>query len=189
MRARGVIGKILLLKEFSMKLLRQIAVGILILLVFSGCIPIFVTPDGRVVSVDTNLNNVVTVFEPSRGQGATYRQGEAIAFNVYALQDGYLTLTALEPNGDVYVFSRNIFIRGGESVFLAGPDSRHTFGIETDAPRGIHRVRASFTSNSTDVNIVTYSNVIGDDGWTQSIRADISPYSVRDVVETSFFVQ
>ncbi len=171
-----------------MQLLQKMLIGVLLLGVSSGCIPIFVTPDGTIVGVD-NLNNVVSVFEPSRGLGATYRQGEAISFNVYAFQDGYLTLTALEPDGDVYVFSRNIFIRGGENVLLSGPDSRHTFGIELDAPRGIHRVRASFTSNPTDISVVTYSNVIGDDGWTQSIRADISPYTVRDVVETSFFVQ
>jgi hypothetical protein len=168
--------------------IKRMLLGGLLLLALSGCIPIFVTSDGRVVGV-ADLSDVVTVFEPSRGQGASYRQGEAIAFNVYALQDGYLTLTALEPDGSVYVFSRNIFIRGRENVFLAGPDSRHTFGIELDAPRGIHRVRASFTSSPTDVSIVTYSNVIGDDGWTQSIRADISPYNLRDVVETSFFVQ
>ena len=171
-----------------MKRLQKLAVGVLLVTALSGCIPIFVTPDGTIIGVD-NLSNVLSVFEPSRGSGAVYSQGEAIAFNVYSLQDGYLTLTALEPDGDVYVFSRNIFIRGGETIFLSGPDSRHTFGIELDAPRGIHRVRASFTSNSTDINIVTYSNIIGDDGWTQSIRADISPYNVRDVVETSFFVQ
>jgi Domain of unknown function (DUF4384) len=171
-----------------MRLLQKLLMGALLLGVLTGCIPIFVTPDGTIVGVD-NLTNVVSVFEPSRGLGATYRQGEAIGFNVYALQDGYLTLTALEPDGDVYVFSRNIFIRGGESVLLNGPDSRHTFGIEVDAPRGIHRVRASFTSSPTDISVVTYSNVIGDDGWTQSIRTDISPYTVRDIVETSFFVQ
>lgn len=171
-----------------MKWLRTFMLSMLLLMVLSGCIPIFVTPDGTIVGVD-NLTRLITVFEPSRGQGASYRQGEAIAFNVYALQDGYLTLTALEPDGNVYVFSRNIFIRGNQRILLTGPSDRFTFGIETNAPRGIHRVRASFTTNPTNVNNVSYQGIVGYDGWTQSIQADIAAYTVRDVVETSFFVQ
>jgi Domain of unknown function (DUF4384) len=173
-----------------MNLLQKTLLGLFILITLSSCIPVFVTPDGTVVGIGfDNLSDVIVVFEPSRGLGATYRQGDPIAFTVRTLQDGYLTLTALEPDGDVYVFSRNIFIRGGETIFLSGPDSRNIFSLEFNAPRGIHRVRASFTPSQTNTNSVTYSNIIGNDGWTQSISAEISPYSVRDVVETSFFVE
>jgi Domain of unknown function (DUF4384) len=173
-----------------MKFLKNGVFSLITMVMLSGCIPIFVTPDGTVVGVGfDNLSDVIVVFEPSRGLGATYRQGDPIAFTVRTLQDGYLTLTALEPDGDVYVFSRNIFIRGGETVNLSGPDSRNTFSLEFNAPRGIHRVRAAFTPDQTNTNGVTYRNVIGNDGWTQSISAEISPYSLRDVVETSFFVE
>ena len=128
------------------------------------------------------LHNVITLFEPTRGQGAGYRIGDRISFNVRTDRDGYLTLTSIDEDGFVHTFARNIFIRGGRTVTLDGPDSRHVFSVEP--PRGVVRVRASFSSGRTDTTRVRYTGQRGEDAWTQRISVDLAPHDVRDVVET-----
>ena len=133
------------------------------------------------------LNEVISVFQPSRGVGANYRVGESIAFDVRTESDGYLTLTSIDPDGYVHTFARNIFIRGGRTVTLEGPESRHIFTVEP--PRGLLRIRASFSSDRTDTSRVRYQGQRGEEAWTQSISVELRPYDVRDVAETHIYVR
>jgi hypothetical protein len=132
------------------------------------------------------VSSIIQMFEPTRGAGATYYVGEDIAFRVLTAQDGYLTLSAIDPDGTVYTFARNLYVRGGQVQILAGPDSRSVFSLVP--PRGFHRVRAAFTPTPTGGSVV-YRGVFGEGQWTQTIAADLRPYSVRDVVQTSFYLR
>jgi hypothetical protein len=133
------------------------------------------------------LDDVITRFTPTRGVGASYRVGDPIAFDVRTTNDGYLTLTSIDPDGFVHTFARNISVRGGVTQTIEGPDSRHIFTV--DPPRGLLRIRASFTSGRTDTSRVTYRGQRGEDAWTQSISVEVRPYDVRDVVETHIYVR
>lgn len=133
------------------------------------------------------LQEVITQFTPTRGAGATYRVGEAIAFNLRTTSDGYVTLTSIDPDGYVHTFARNIFVRGGTTQTIEGPDRRHIFTVEP--PRGLVRIRASFTSGRTDTSRVSYRDKRGEEAWTQSISVDVRPYDTRDVAETYIHVR
>jgi hypothetical protein len=171
--------------------MKRFKIGLLIVLlafVIAGC-RIVVTPGN--VSVGTSLrfgielSSVIQVFEPTRGAGASYRVGDAISFTILTNRTGYITLSAIDPDGTVYVFARNIYVRGGATTTISGVDSRTIFTLQP--PRGLHRVRASFTPSATGAAI-TYTNVYGDDNWTRIVVNDVRPYEVRDIVETRFFL-
>ena len=171
--------------------LKLLAVSLLLALM-SSCTVTFLPNDDADITVRTNVrygievNDIIRVFEPTRGRGSTYFVGDGIAFTVLTREDGYITLTAIDPDGTVYVFARNIFVRGGQQTSISGT-SEGSFQIAP--PGGLQRVRASFTASRVDTSRVTYRGVIGEDGWTQRIVADIRPYSVRDIAETRFFIQ
>ena len=158
-------------------------------LVIAGC-RVVVTPGD--VSVRTTVrfgievSPIIQVFEPTKGSSSSYRVGEAIAFRILTARTGYITLSAIDPDGTVYVFARNILVQGGVRTSISGVDSRTIFTLQP--PRGLHRVRAAFTPSATNA-AVTYSNVYGEDNWTRIVIDDVRPYSVRDIVETRFFLE
>ncbi len=171
--------------------MKRLIVGVVIVLlglVLVGC-RIIVTPGN--ISVGTNvrfgieLSSVIQVFEPTKGVGSSYQIGEAISFRVLTNRTGYVTLSAIDPDGTVYVFARNIYVQGGVVSTISGADSRTIFTLQP--PRGLHRVRASFTPSATGAAI-TYTNVYGEDNWTRIVVNDVRPYNVRDIAETRFFL-
>lgn len=172
----------------------RVAAALALVLALGGC-TVYLT-DGE-TSVRTSvrgritfgvpLNDVISYFAPTRGAGANYRVGESIAFDIRTDRSGYVTLTSIDPDGYVHTFSRNIYVRGGSRQTIEGPDARHIFTV--DPPRGLLRIRASFTSSRTDPGRVSYRDKRGEDAWTQSISVDVRPYDVRDVVETHIYVR
>jgi hypothetical protein len=176
------------LEGVRMKSLKLGFLVVLLGLVVAGC-RIVVTPGN--VSVGTSLrfgielSSVIQVFEPTRGAGSGYRVGDSISFRILTNRTGYITLSAIDPDGTVYVFARNIYVRGGETTTISGADSRTIFTLQP--PRGLHRVRAAFTPSATGAAI-TYTNVYGEDNWTRIVVNDVRPYEVRDIVETRFFL-
>lgn len=166
--------------------------GLALTLLLSAC-RVYVKP-GQVsvhghVSFGIPLANIITSFQPDRGQGATYTVGENVAFRIRTTSNGYITLTALDPDGSIYVFGRNIYVRGGVSNLITGPDSRHQWTLTP--PRGLQRVRASFTPSPTNTSRVIYRGRSGANTWTQSIVTDIKPFpaNARDIAQTYFYIQ
>lgn len=141
---------------------------------------------GGSVRFGIELSPVIQVFEPTRGAGSSYSVGEAISFRILTDRSGYVTLSAIDPDGRVYVFARNIYVRGGQTTVISGQDSRTIFTLQP--PRGLHRVRAAFTPSATGTASITYTNVYGEDNWTRIVVNDVRPYQVRDIVETRFFI-
>ncbi len=170
-------------------MIRSILAFIALSALLSAC-TIYVTPDGTSVSPGLGgqeYNDIITEFEPDRGGGASYDIGDDISFRVRTTRDGYLTLTSLNPDGSIDVFGRNIFVRGGRTNLIPSLDSRVSYQV--GGPRGLNRVRASFTPRETDTERVIYRGRSGEDVWTQTIESDIRSYEVRDVARTSFYVR
>jgi hypothetical protein len=128
----------------------------------------------------------IEFFEPDRGRTASYRVGERIAFDVRTNVDGFVTLSALDANGAVYVFARNVPVRGGRAERIEGIGPRQRFVV--DPPLGRHFVRASFTPARTD-EIVLYVGIIGYDAWLRQISLELRPFDAHDQRETVFTVR
>lgn len=165
-------------------------VGVMLLgLVLAGC-RVVITPGsnvsvGATVRFGIEVSPVIQVFEPTRGAGSSYNVGESISFRVLTDRTGYITLSAIDPDGSVYLLVQNIYVRGGETAIISGPDSRSIFTLQP--PRGLHRVRAAFTPSATGTASITYQSR-GEDNWTRIVVNDVRPYEVRDIVETRFFL-
>ena len=80
--------------------------------------PADVSVSGR-VRFGIQLSDVVTTFEPTRGRGAIYGLNESISFRLRSAQSGYITLTAIDPTGEVYPIIRNVYVRAGETRIIS----------------------------------------------------------------------
>lgn len=128
----------------------------------------------------------IEFFEPQRGPNTVYRVGEQIGFRIRTNMDGYVTLTALDPDGRVYVFARNIRVQGNRTTLIEGISPRLLFFV--DPPLGRHFVRATFTPARTDERVV-YSGVRGRDAWLRQLTFELRPFDAFDQRETSFTVR
>jgi hypothetical protein len=124
-------------------------------------------------------------FEPDRGDASRYRVGDPIGFRVRTNADGFVTLTAIDPDGSVYVFARNIPVRGGRTEVITGLSPRQRFVV--DPPLGRHRVRAAFTPARTDERVV-YLGIVGYDRWLNQISLELRFFDAFDQRETTFSV-
>jgi hypothetical protein len=167
------------------RLLRLVPFVLVLSAALSAC-SIYVRPGGP-ISVGVPLDNVITFFEPTRGAGATYFVGEGVEFRIRTRDSGYVTLSAMDPDGRVYVFARNIYVPANRTVTLPTPEMRVSFSAAP--PRGLHRIRAAFTSARTDPTHVHYSGRHGEGDWTSAIEIDIRGYPVRDVALTTLYIR
>ncbi len=131
------------------------------------------------------LNDVVTEFRPTRGVGSTYYVGEEVRFLITTTQPGYVTLSAIDPDGSVYVFSRNILVPLGSSVL---PLDSQRVVYNAAPPRGHHRIRVTFTARPTSGTVV-YSGRRGDSEWSAAIELELRQADVRDIAETTLVIR
>ena len=162
----------------------------LLALLLASC-TVYVSPDDDVsvrgrVRFGIEVSDIIQVFEPNRGSGATYFVGDEVSFRVRTNRDGYISLTALDPDGRVQTFARDVYVRGGETTVIPSRDASYVFTVEP--PRGLQRVRAAFTPARTGER-VRARVITGEDQWTQSIVTNVRPYDVRDIAETRFFIE
>lgn len=173
------------------KYTRWLLAGLLLVLL-AGC-AVYVEPGVQVRasgSYRIALGNVIAVFEPDRGEGATYSVGEEIRFRVLGDRSGYVTLTAIDPDGLVYVLGpRNVYVERGVMTTL--PTARYNIRFTAAPPRGFHRVRASFTPNPTNTTVTVYRGKRGTDVWTETIVTEVERYprEARDIAETNLFIR
>ncbi len=160
------------------------AIGALILAALLSACTITVRPSG-VGTSDYPLSYVIEEFRPTRGSGASYGVGENIDFMIVVSQPGYVTLSAIDPDGSVYVFARNLRVESGVNYL---PRAADRVVYTAGAPRGLHYVRASFTSGRTDAS-VTYRGRSGGSEWNSAINLEIRGFPVRDVAETTLYIR
>lgn len=166
------------------------AVSIGVSLLLTSC-AVYVSPDHLQVAgrYRIALGNVIRVFEPNRGQGSTYNVGEEIRFRIVTSRSGYVTLTAIDPDGFVYVLGpRNTYVDAGETIL---PVARDNIRFTAAPPRGFHRVRVSFTPQPTDTTVTVYRGRRGVDTWTETIVTEVERYpsDARDIAETNLFIR
>jgi hypothetical protein len=163
------------------------AAALLTMLLLAGCA--LTVTDGQTtvrssltgrINISLPLNPVITRFAPTRGEGAYYRVGEPIQFNIATSTSGYVTLTYLDASGAVNVFARNIYVTGGNNL-ISGPDARHTF--EVGFPPGVMLIRAAFTPQPTS-STVAYAGIRSQSAWSSQIQLDVRGSAYADVVQT-----
>jgi len=150
-------------------------------LLLSAC-TITITP---APNIEITLSDEILEFHPSRGAGATYYVGDNIEFRLRTRRAGYVTLTAIDPDGVVYELSRNVRVPGG-TVFLPTREQRVVYTAAP--PRGVHRIRATFTTQPTSGTVV-YRGRRGDAEWSAAIEVELRPHEVRDIAETSLIIR
>jgi len=161
--------------------LRSILSVALIAVVASACTVVVQPGTGGI----GNLDGVIVDFRPTRGVGAIYNVGDEIQFLIQTSSPGFVTLTAIDPDGRVYVISRNIAVSGGTTIL---PTAEQRVVFNAAPPRGFHRVRASFTSTRTSETVV-YSGRRGDGEWSNAISIEINPAPLRDMRETNLTIR
>ncbi|WP_027481451.1 DUF4384 domain-containing protein [Deinococcus pimensis] len=136
------------------------------------------------VSVNVSQANLVTNFQPDRGEGSTYFVGERIRFNLSTARDGYVTVVSLDPDGRGDVLLNNAFVRAGTSTI--GADNR----FQITPPRGVQRVRVIFTTERPSSTLV-FRGQYSRGEWNTYTESYVRPYGVeqRDVYETFFYIR
>ncbi|MEZ4607263.1 MAG: DUF4384 domain-containing protein [Deinococcales bacterium] len=128
--------------------------------------------------------DIISVFMPDRGEGASYFVGETVSFRFHSRLSGYVTLSAIDPDGAVYVLEANLPVVAGQMMNF--PNGRSSYRLVP--PAGLHRVRAAFSPSRTAGN---YNQLQGSDLWTQRIVTELEPYPAdqRAVAETYFYLR
>jgi len=140
------------------------------------------------VSVDRPRLVRSAVIERFESFSSSYRVGSRVSFRIRTNQPGYVTLTAFDPDGSVYVIARNVPVRGNRVESIPAPFGRTTFVAVP--PTGVHLVRAHFTPEPTPER-VRFVGIGSLDGWLTQIVLEIRGfgYGAEDVVETRFEIR
>lgn len=152
----------------------------------TGCTITFVPGDVRVdVDRPPARPAVIERFESVRG---VYRVGDPVSFRIATATSGYVTLTAIDPDGSVYVIARNVRVEGGgRTQVIPAADARIAFVAVP--PTGRHAVRAHFTPRRTAETVV-FGGVVGSDAWTARIQLELdgTGYVLDDIAEARFSI-
>ena len=119
---------------------------------------------------------------------SSYRVGDRIAFRIRTNRPGYVTLTARDPDGSVYVLARNVAVRGNRVEIVPAPLGRVSFVAA--APLGLHLVRAHFTPEPTPER-VTFVGSASLDAWLAQIVLEITGFGfgANDVAQTTLTIR
>jgi hypothetical protein len=141
-------------------------------------------PDGGrpVVSATLPGDGSILQFEVAPN---TIRPSTTLTFRTRFARAGYLTVSALAPNGRVEVLLRNVPVAPGFQLVppVGAPPSER---IQASAPTGRWVVRAQFAEVRTAAR---YQNVQGYDAWTVAVADDLRGAANASVFETSYEVE
>ena len=138
-----------------------------------GACTITISPGGSTVApIRVEAEGIITVFDPTR---EAYRIGERIEFRIRTSGPGFVTLTAYDPDGSVYVIARNVPVEGGGIEVI--PPRSGRLGFVAAPPTGTHLVRAHFTPTRTDERIVLTGTATMD-GWLARLMVELNGYGL-----------
>jgi hypothetical protein len=170
----------------SMRRLTTTMTLISVALLLSAC-TITIVPDPVVVSPrpDPVPSSVIERFESVL---SSYQVGDRISFRIRTGRSGFVTLTAYDPDGSVYVIARNVPVAGNRIETIPAPFGRTSFVAAP--PTGRHLVRAHFTPERT-AEEVTFRGRVSLSVWLSSILVEIRGYGygVDDIAETRFDIR
>jgi hypothetical protein len=152
-----------------------------IVLATSAC-TITILPSGPFDDARPRPSAVIERFESVR---RSYAIGDDVRFRIATNRPGYVTLTAIDPDGSVYVIARNLEVSGRGIEILPPPNSR--FPFVAVPPTGRHVVRAHFTPSRTPERVV-FRGLVGFDSWSSAIAIELSGtgFVLDDVAEVRF---
>jgi hypothetical protein len=105
-----------------------------------------------------------------------------IYFRYQVRSGGYLTVSALAPDGRVTMLARDVQVGTGPRLH---PEVGSGERIQASAPAGVWRVRAEWTPQPTGAR---YTGVRGLDAWTAAIAANLAGIADASVAEASYEV-
>lgn len=154
----------------------------------SACTITFLPADDTTVDRPRPAPVASTTIERFEAFSSNYRVGDRIAFRIRTNRPGYVTLTARDPDGSVYVLARNVAVRGNRVEIIPAPLGRVSFVAA--APLGSHLVRAHFTPEPTPER-VTFVGSASLDAWLAQIVLEIGGFGfgADDVAQTTFSVR
>lgn len=168
----------------STRIRRPVATSVAIAaaaLLLASC-TITIRPGEGFVIVTPGASSIIESFAATR---SVYRVGDRVSFRIETRGPGYVTLTAIDPDGRVYVIARNVPVtgRGVEQIPVAG--SRVVFLAVP--PTGRHVVRAHVTPAPTAERVV-FAGLFGQDAWYAAIRLELdgTGFVFEDTAETAF---
>lgn len=121
--------------------------------------------------------NLISEFQPDRGQGGNYAIGERISLRVGVRRSGYITLVIYDPEGTVQLL-------GSEPVSAGVNIVPTRYALIAGAPHGRSFIRAFFSSTPRvyDYQGRGYSTSVWDRDTAQFLRS--LPEDSRDVRQT-----
>lgn len=185
---------------------RQPLLALVLALVLSACAVTFVpgdpgdverpTPPTDVARPDPTRPAVDRPVAPAAlpGDGSilqfevtpnTIRPSSTLIFRTRFARAGYLTVSAMAPNGRIDVLLRNVPVTPGFQLVppVRAPASER---VQASAPFGTWVVRAQFSEVRTPAR---YQSVQGYDAWTAAVAADLSGAANASVFETAYEVE
>jgi hypothetical protein len=105
-----------------------------------------------------------------------------IYFRFQVRRGGYLTVSALAPDGRVTMLARDVPVGTGPRLY---PEPGSAVRILASAPTGVWRVRAEWTPQPTQAR---YTGVRGLDAWTDAIAANLAGIAEASVAEAFYEV-
>ncbi len=106
-----------------------------------------------------------------------------IFFRAMVREAGFLTVSALAPNGRVTMLATDVPIEAGRQLLY--PPSGGATRLLASAPTGVWEVRAAWTPRPTNAR---YQGVQGRDAWTSAILRSLAGVEGASVYETSYRV-
>ena len=115
----------------------------------------------------------------------TIRPSSTMIFRTRFARAGYLTVSAMAPNGRVEVLLRNVPVAPGFQLVppVAAPPSER---VQASEPVGRWVLRAQFAEVRTAAR---YQNVQGYDAWTIAVVDDLRGAANASVFETAYEVE
>ena len=133
--------------------------------------PAVLPGDGSILQFEVTPNNI--------------RPSSTLIFRTRIARAGYLTVSAMAPNGRIEVLLRNVPVTPGFQLVppVAAPPSER---VQASAPVGRWVLRAQFAEVRTAAR---YQNVQGYDAWTAAVVDDLRGAANASVFETAYEVE
>lgn len=145
--------------------------------------PVVTTSGGVVIYVSGGIqvSRIIGDFQPTKGVGATYINGERLVLRADLAYSGYLTLLIYNPAQWDNSVLTNIPVQAGLNLISQLPNGAGELGVAP--PFGVTRIRAIFTPRP--IALGSYRWVSAQDLNNVTARL-LNPYNVgeRDFAET-----
>ena len=151
--------------------------------------PTVTVTGGIRITIGIRVADIITDFQPTRGEGATYRIGEqGVQFRVNTTRAGYVTLAFFNPNDPScrspnYVEISNIPVEAGVNIIPRATN------LGAAGPAGTTFVRAYFHGIAGPSGV--FQDCYGQPAFNSRSRSYLSTYpeNARDVAETYLVVR